>query len=545
MELHRPVGESADRAGAFARRQLGDGRLHRSVAARALARACARAHRRSSATGPTTRRACSSTPPRRSAACCTSSPPASCRSPRPSCSPVSPSTRSARRMRLEAATAASELAEAPGAANRRSSRRSRSSRCVARAASTKRADAPSDAESAAAEARLPRRASAARRRRSRAAAASPAHHRRAAVAAGRRHRSRRVESGADESRRSTPPPTRPTRRRGDAEPSPRLVEVQRPPHRPSAASAPLHARRAELKPFAPRRPSAAQRRAARARRPSARSTTTSTRSTRSTSSCSRSSRKRRRNCCPSSRRTCATGLREPGDAGARRGVHAHAAHAQGQRAPGRRDAPGRDGAPPRDADRAPDRRRHAASAADVEALQAVSDAMTHAFDALRSRDAQAYSDAVAAATAPSAGGAPEPRPRAAAAPTRRCRRHAGRAGRRRVDTAPATRGPPRHETRRRATAPARAADARSRWSASRPPPLPAAAPAAIDWSRFSAQRSGGRVKPRRARPAATAIGGARARAAARPPGQPGRRGQHHALAPRDRTSARSRARCAT
>ncbi|HEY2561237.1 MAG TPA: Hpt domain-containing protein [Caldimonas sp.] len=40
-----------------------------------------------------------------------------------------------------------------------------------------------------------------------------------------------------------------------------------------------------------------------------------------------------------------------------------------------------------------------AGAADVEALQAVSDAMTHAFEALRSRDAQAYADAVAAATA--------------------------------------------------------------------------------------------------------------------------------------------------
>ncbi|MEP7139352.1 MAG: Hpt domain-containing protein [Caldimonas sp.] len=38
--------------------------------------------------------------------------------------------------------------------------------------------------------------------------------------------------------------------------------------------------------------------------------------------------------------------------------------------------------------------------ADVEALQAVSDAMTHAFEALRSRDAQAYSDAVAAVTTP-------------------------------------------------------------------------------------------------------------------------------------------------
>ena len=37
---------------------------------------------------------------------------------------------------------------------------------------------------------------------------------------------------------------------------------------------------------------------------------------------------------------------------------------------------------------------------DVEGLQAVSDAMSHAFEALRNRDAQAYSDAVAAAVAP-------------------------------------------------------------------------------------------------------------------------------------------------
>ena len=44
----------------------------------------------------------------------------------------------------------------------------------------------------------------------------------------------------------------------------------------------------------------------------------------------------------------------------------------------------------------------AATAEDIEALQAVSDAMTNAFEALRSRDAQAYSDAVAAATAPMA-----------------------------------------------------------------------------------------------------------------------------------------------
>ena len=38
-------------------------------------------------------------------------------------------------------------------------------------------------------------------------------------------------------------------------------------------------------------------------------------------------------------------VRRPTEACRRVGVHAHAAHAQGRRAPGRRDAPGRNGAP--------------------------------------------------------------------------------------------------------------------------------------------------------------------------------------------------------
>ena len=77
MELHRPVGEVADRAGAFAGRQLGDGRLHaicRSSRARSSMRCAHPGHRPRHAAR---RRACSSTPPRKSAACCTSSPPAS------------------------------------------------------------------------------------------------------------------------------------------------------------------------------------------------------------------------------------------------------------------------------------------------------------------------------------------------------------------------------------------------------------------------------------------------------------------------------------
>ena len=105
---------------------------------------------------------------------------------------------------------------------------------------------------------------------------------------------------------------------------------------------------AELKPLARRRP----RRGAphrRGPRPSARSTTRSTPSMRSTPSCSRSSRKKRRSCCPSSTASCATGLGEPANQRTRRAVHAHPAHAEGRRAPGRRDAPGRDGAPARDA----------------------------------------------------------------------------------------------------------------------------------------------------------------------------------------------------
>ncbi len=48
-------------------------------------------------------------------------------------------------------------------------------------------------------------------------------------------------------------------------------------------------------------------------------------------------------------------------------------------------------------------------AADVETLQTLSDSMTQAFEALRSRDAQAYADAVAAVAMPSVQAAPVPR----------------------------------------------------------------------------------------------------------------------------------------
>ena len=58
-------------------------------------------------------------------------------------------------------------------------------------------------------------------------------------------------------------------------------------------------------------------------------------------------------------------------------------------------------------------------ATDVETLQTRSDAMSHAFDALRSRDAQAYADAVAAAVAPMAPVAQVAAPVAAPAPPAR------------------------------------------------------------------------------------------------------------------------------
>ena len=130
-----------------------------------------------------------------------------------------------------------------------------------------------------------------------------------------------------------------------------------------------------------------------------------------------------------------------------------------------------------------------ASTEDVEALQAVSDAMSHAFEALRSRDAQAYSDAVAAAVAPIA-------PQARAADPERV---------------PAVELPPAFvatsATPLAPAEPAPAAEAsndkgergRAKGRAPRAEP-PAAAndarsePATIDWSRFAAS-GGAAAKP--------------------------------------------------
>ena len=89
-----------------------------------------------------------------------------------------------------------------------------------------------------------------------------------------------------------------------------------------------------------------------------------------------------RNCCPSSSRA-ARWARRPERDRARVGVHAHAAHAQGRRPPGRRDAPGRDGAPPRNRDRAAARPRPTPSADDVEASARPRRCARHTFEVLR------------------------------------------------------------------------------------------------------------------------------------------------------------------
>ena len=134
----------------------------------------------------------------------------------------------------------------------------------------------------------------------------------------------------------------------------------------------------------------------------------------------------------------------------------------------------------------------AAEAEDVEALQAVSDAMTSAFEALRSRDAQAYSDAVAAATAPVV-------PQHAADRACACadgRRAGVRRDADRSDRPPRQRQP--SPSRRRSTRSSDACASATRAIAAVPPrtaaaPLaavPAAEPASIDWSRFAREGSG-------------------------------------------------------
>ncbi|HEX4233562.1 MAG TPA: Hpt domain-containing protein [Caldimonas sp.] len=150
-----------------------------------------------------------------------------------------------------------------------------------------------------------------------------------------------------------------------------------------------------------------------------------------------------------------------------------------------------------------------ASAADVESLQAVSDAMTHAFEALRSRDAQAYADAVAAATAAPVVAAPRPSD-SARAPLAEVPLFVA------TPVVPATEDKAANDERERAVGEAaKASDERAETGRERtratgrragPAPVPTAAaaaaePATIDWSRFA--RNGDAAAAAKPEPRAT------------------------------------------
>ena len=149
------------------------------------------------------------------------------------------------------------------------------------------------------------------------------------------------------------------------------------------------------------------------------------------------------------------------------------------------------------------------------------DALRAAFEALRSRDAEAYaaaSGAVEQALPTVSVVDSEPMPLMELPECHAARAPAPAPHAEIVPTAALT------QARR---APARAPE---------PLPAPALPPVtrtdSIDWQRFSA---GSRTPlPAAERPAISHAAGARARPAARPPGQPGRRGHHHALAHRGR-----------
>jgi len=150
-------------------------------------------------------------------------------------------------------------------------------------------------------------------------------------------------------------------------------------------------------------------------------------------------------------------------------------------------------------------------AADVEVLQGRSDAMAHAFDAMRSRDAQAYADAVAAAIAPPpvAPAPATPAPAVAAAPPVAAPAAPAKA----PAAAPAAPGAPAQPEARKSgkgggksashapvAAPAEATPSKPAAAAPEVPPAAAksAPPAAlpeIDWSRFAASGGGGPAKP--------------------------------------------------
>jgi len=119
-----------------------------------------------------------------------------------------------------------------------------------------------------------------------------------------------------------------------------------------------------------------------------------------------------------------------------------------------------------------------AVAVDIEALQSVCDAMTQAFEALRSRDAQAYADAVAAATATPPVAPPRDTTRAPLADAPLF-----------VATSDAPLAEPTQAANDEPAAPPPAVEPARR---ERPPPVAAtpeptlpAEPAAIDWSRFA------------------------------------------------------------
>ena len=132
----------------------------------------------------------------------------------------------------------------------------------------------------------------------------------------------------------------------------------------------------------------------------------------------------------------------------------------------------------------------APKAEDVEALQAVSDAMTSAFEALRSRDAQAYSDAVAAATAPTAPLAradEAPRAPMPEAPVFVATSIVGGAGER---AANADQAKPDEAGKDDDKSAGRDRGARGRRREPAAGAAAAAEPATIDWSRFARQGSG-------------------------------------------------------
>ncbi len=139
-------------------------------------------------------------------------------------------------------------------------------------------------------------------------------------------------------------------------------------------------------------------------------------------------------------------------------------------------------------------------ASEVEALQARSDAMTHAFDALRSRDAQAYADAVAAAIAPSPVIAraepvapvalePAPAPAAADEPAVVAESWIAAAEQAAVEAPPESKKGGKGASRKGRDV------GRGEAQASAASPAPAIESTAIDWSRFNNRPASTALKP--------------------------------------------------